>query len=232
MGVAVCGCGRCDVEGLVFRGGQHGIGAANGADSDGVVLNDIVAIGNSHSGVAMDTSNDAWTVVGSRFESNSSYGLWSRSMDAVFEGNTFVGNGEGLHSAGVRTRIVGNEAFANNSWGFSVGGSGGVANRVLVEDNVAVGNRHGIALSGNAVLGSGNRTWSNNFNGLGVYDAAVAQWNDVWNNGHGVDASNATVRENVVYGNRGDGIGQWSSRIESNRVYDNAGIGINGVYGW
>ncbi|MCW5625103.1 MAG: tandem-95 repeat protein, partial [Burkholderiales bacterium] len=187
--------------------------------------------GNANSGVGIDTGNDGWSVVGSVLEGNQ-YGIFSRSVGGVFEGNELTGNGaDGLYSEGARSRVVDNQAYGNGSWGIRVSTGGGSGNRVVVEDNVAVDNGHGISVNGDAVVGRNNRAWSNNNVGIGVYGGALAQGNESWDNTTGVDVNNATSRGNQVYGNRGTGIWVASGVVEGNRVYDNGGAGIAGYYG-
>jgi parallel beta-helix repeat protein len=226
------------IERLSVSGGQYGIFADLGSDSDNLTLRHMVAFGNASSGVRLESGNEHATIADSTFHSQPHYGLYVDGNDALVTGNTAFSNGNSFFTQGIgisvrgsRSLVENNEAHSNwdgiNATSFSTD----PAQRVVVRGNRVHDNSvNGIETLG-AVLVANNEVFGqrsgegSNFPGTGLKissSGGEALGNTVYDNLVGIDAATATVRGNRVFHNIKAGINASNSRVEGNQVYANA----------
>src|SRR5262249_15225759 len=173
------------INNLAFTGGNYGIYAAGGANSDRITIAGSEVFGNANTGIYVGTTNDTW----------------------LLSNNQIYSNQTGIEFYGAGDRAVGNHVFAQRGTGIYTSYSDTVARPEIVgntvHDNGALGidSSYWVLVQGNKVYGHSSNT------GIYVYsDRALAIDNEVFRNATGINGSvGGVVRENRVYAN-GTGI--------------------------
>jgi parallel beta-helix repeat protein len=195
---------------LAMTGGQIGIVAAVGVDSDRIVVRDSAIFGHSLHGIqigAGSASNDDWQI-----------------LDNLIHGNA----SRGIDTVGPRTLIQDNEIFGNSLGGINVG-LVNLANRMVIRDNEIRdngGNGVQVVNSSHAWIVD-NRVHGHTGNGVYGLSAGSGQTliegNEVFGNTNGISAAGSVaVIGNEVYRNSQTGIGASGSTVVGNRVYGNS----------
>ncbi len=240
---------------VTLTGAQYGVYAANGSDSDNLVIRDSYVRDNSTNNIRIGNDSDAVQILSSRSR-GASIGLnidgdnatihdnevWDATTgidlngdNAMITSNRVYGNTTGINAAsfssGPITTVEGNYVFHNSSTGIDVFGN------VLITANTVYGHDGSGDLRIDA-LGAAARVIGNtvfgNYDGIEVDNNAKALNNTVYNQGNiGVRVRGGSIaRENHVYDNaigiegiNSSGTG-FHGLIENNLVYENTTSGV------
>ncbi|MDP6634998.1 MAG: right-handed parallel beta-helix repeat-containing protein [Phycisphaerae bacterium] len=237
------------IEYLHITGGQYGVYAGSGSDSDDLTIRNCEVYGNSYSGVYLYTTNDTLVLndnilrnnddgaraygansilTDNQVYDNSTYGLYSYAYGATITGNEVHDNSTGMYvySSGAQSTVSGNTVFDNTYKGIYASSGVLVSNNRVYGQNGA--NGVGIDLTGGA------RAFQNysylNYDGIKAVTGATVEANRVFENDHyGIWANhNSPVIRNRVYDNSVGvfGASSFYDRIENNLIYDNSDQGV------
>ncbi len=215
---------------VAVTGGEYGIVAQNGADSDRISITNSEIQGNSQGGIYIDATNDSVQVVGNQVYNQPAAGIQVLSTsgatvrDNIVRDMTFgtgieIRGGNGLTAPNL---VSGNDSY-NNTYNFIAIGAVGSA-PVTLDNNLAHGGRFlGIQASGDNVLVTNNRVYQNtgssSATGIEATQGATVQNNVVYDNVIGIHGSSSTVQNNRVFHNTNVGITEISATITGNLVY-------------
>ena len=214
------------LDSLGITGGQTGVYALNGSDSDDVEIRNCEIYSNTYQGVYIGSSNDRATLDNNILRNNGDHGAQVGGADATFTGNHAYDNSQwGLYVTGPGSTLTGNEV-RNNQYGINASSTGDqtTVNGNAVFDNTTIGIQayHNVLVSGNHVYGNGT--------GIKLYYAGSrALQNFVYLNYDGINVGEYSVAEaNRVYQNANYGIVvDWGSSVIRNRIYSNS-VGVRG----
>ena len=240
-GIQFTGADNVTIDHLVITGGEYGVVALAGADSDGIRITSNTIQGNRLGGIYIDASNEAAQVIGSEVYNHITAGIQILSSSGAVVRDNVVhdmlgGTGievRGLPGSSIANLVTGNDSY-NNTYDFIAFSAAGSA-PVTVENNVAHSGRFfGIQANGGNVLVVNNRVFGNvgfsTSTGIDVAAGATARDNLVYDNVIGIAASSATVKNNRVFHNNDAGIVESSATIDGNVVYSNP-VGIRSSTG-
>ena len=214
---------------LTIRGGYNGISASTSSDSDNVSIINSSFVGNSNSGIYLDTSNDSARFLGNAFDSTgTNYSLVSYGNDAVISTNRFTG---GFYDSGtVRgpRSVVSNNTFSYVRNGIGISNfSSAASDRIVVRDNNYFEVRETAISTGGNVLVTGNtiKRAGTGISGSGEY------LNNVVSDGITGIYGSGIVVDNRIYNSSSIGLILGGSPVNSgNRLYNN-NVGIRLDFG-
>ena len=239
---------------LTIIGGQFGVYADSGSDSDGVTIANSEIRDNGLDGVSFQSDGDNLTIVGNLIHDNST-GISASGNGLTIQGNTIsghnntgisafaggatvvasivsdniiFGNSRGMTISGssqaVPTQVRGNEVYGNSQTGIVAGGFVQVTDNTVYDN---VGSATGISLAGNA-LAAENRVHSNHF-GIKLINSATAEGNRIYGNTTGVHlAQTSRAIRNAIYSNTVGVQGNhlFTGQLANNMIYANTNQGI------
>jgi parallel beta-helix repeat protein len=240
-GIQFTGADDVTLDHLVVTGGEYGMVALSGADSDRMTITASEIHGNSQGGIYLGGTNDAAQIVGNLVYNQSTAGIQVLSSSgAAVRGNVVrdmtlgigieVRGGAGLTAANL---VSGNDSY-NNTYNIIAGSAVGNS-PVTIDNNMSHSGRFiGIQASGGNVLVTNNRVYQNtgtsSTTGIEATQGATVQNNVVHDNVIGIHGSSSTVQNNRVFHNTEIGISEVSATIAGNLVYSQP-VGIQGSTG-
>ena len=219
---------------LNITGGEYGIAAAAGADSDRITISHSEVHDNLQRGIFLESSNDNAVVADNHVHHHAFEGIYLSSgrgttiRDNEVDHST-TGAGlrvfDNLTASTIVTTVNGNEVHDNNI-GIQVNGT----SPIDVQQNLVHHNGSGISAGTRAYVAHNeiyaNRS-TNSFVGYGINASnAVLEQNNVYDNDRGIDSSDSTIRDNHIFHNRDLGIQSIGrNQIVGNTIYShNVGI--------
>ena len=227
---------------LHITGGQYGVFADSGSDSDGLVVSNSTVFGNDRGGIEVRTGNDVALITGNSVfgiqggvgTDDQDSGIKVQGTDAqVIDNVVFDSRTTGINVTGVRGVISGNEVFGNTTGISGSVSSVPLSDRIEIRDNVVHDNETTGISGSNVVLVSNNEVFGQVFrtNSVGISLSGVAEaiGNEVHSNVTGITSSSATVMDNRVYNNTMVGIVMsGAAQVLGNQIYSNS-VGIQGT---
>jgi parallel beta-helix repeat protein len=125
----------------MLTGGARGVFAADGVDSDRLVVSYSDVYGNYFQGIYLGGSNDDAVLSDNRIHNQAGTGIYIGGQRATISGNTVYAQDTGININNVPATVTGNDIYGNT---YGISGSGpSVANPMVVRGN-AIGIQSGI----------------------------------------------------------------------------------------
>jgi Ca2+-binding RTX toxin-like protein len=204
-----------------ITGGQIGIFADSGSDSDNITVRDNDVFGNYDAGIHLgfDTGaanlNDAARILNNRVHDNNAAtyanGIVARGPRTIVSGNTVYGE-----QVGIDARYIFGfyEVAPREDW-------------IQIKDNTIFSNATGIDIQDN-VLVEGNSVYGHSAGyGISTFDGGIIRSNQAYDNAVGIKllGNKAIAESNRVYRNTIGILADDQTQVLANRVYSNV-IGI------
>ncbi len=213
FGIELKGASGVTLKRLGITGGNVGIYAGNGSDSDDLTVLESEVFGNSLSNIHLLQSND---------------------RPVILHNRTHTSNGSGILVAGVLAQVAGNRVWSNQN-GIEIHGGGTVSDNRIFNNQTGIYSSPSGGLSLYATTIEDNHVHNNSNTGIVAYYSTLVADNEVWANQNGIDVNlGAVANRNVVFDNAMgifvsyfyDGAGA----ITNNRVFRNSLTGIYATY--
>ncbi len=234
-GIELAGADDVTLTRLSVTGGEYGIYAPPGVDSDYLTITNSVVYGNT-ANIQLDLTNDHATISGNTVYGTSGYGIAVGGTDTLITGNEVYGTSSGIYVNGARASVTDNDVY-NNSTGINAGFNGSASDQIEIRHNQVHHNAAtGIQANYQAVVVE-NTVWgqsATNAIGIDVNLGAAALRNVVFDNYWGITSTypysgTGPIEENRVYHNAATGIRvTYGTNVRGNVVYSNS-IGIEGI---
>ncbi len=209
---------------LTVRGGNIGIVAGAGSDSDRVTIKNSTISSSVSYAVLLDTSSDFATLDSNTMKDSANGALLSGN-DLLVTGNSFTGiSGSALDVRGLRTAVRDN-TFTNTRIGIQASlARVALADRQVISNNVITGaSEAGVYAADSTLLTQNTISGA----GIGIASNGAVVNNIVFDNRRGIDVGlSASAEGNTIFHNETIGLQLFNAATNrNNRIYDND-IGI------
>ncbi len=212
-GIELQGASGVTLVRLGITGGNFGVYAGDGSDSDDLTVLESEIFANNSGNIHLLQSND---------------------RPVIMRNRSHTSNGSGILVAGVLAQVVENRVWSNH-YGIEIHRDGNVS------ENRVFNNAYGVYAATSGSLGlyatviENNQIHNNTNTGVTAYYSTLVQDNEIWANQNGIDVNfGAVANRNVVFDNA---MGIFSSypyagagAITNNRVFHNSLTGIYATY--
>ncbi len=224
---------------LTLIGGQDGVHAADGSDSDQILISNSEIFGNARNGIQIGSGNDSISIAHNLIRGNGSRGVQFNGNGSITNNTIYLHPTHGIDAAttgGTAAIIISNNRVnSNGDIGIIIDTNGG--GKITASHNDVFENSTGIQATWAGSYVIENSVHDNSNNGIRVNAQATATGNDVFRNSAGISSgfyfdSGEVIKGNRVFANRQAGIYSTGADIVSdNQVYANL-LGIQAVHEW